>query len=73
MFYQVKLAHDLNLPARPKSMRFERIARVTPAELEIAKAYVLAEDTQEAMTASIEHLHLQRIKFGDLASDPYRT
>ena len=54
MFYQVKLAHDLNLPARPKSMRFERIARVTPADLEIAKDYVLAEDKLEPMTASIE-------------------
>ena len=54
MFYQVKLAHDLNLPARPKSMRFERIARVTPAELEIARAYVLAEDKLEPMTVSIE-------------------
>lgn len=36
--HQVKLARDLNLPVRPGSMRFERIARVTAAELEIAKA-----------------------------------
>ena len=54
MFYHVKLAHALRLPARPKSMRFERIARVTPAELEIGKAYVLAQETPEALTASIE-------------------
>ena len=53
MFYQVKLARALDLPARPRSMRFERIARVTSAELKTAKAYVLAQDKPEAMMASI--------------------
>lgn len=55
MFYHVKLADSLGLPARPKSMRFERIAKVTPAELEIGKSYVLEQEKLEAITTSIEN------------------
>lgn len=54
MFYQVKLAADLGLPARPKSMIFERVANVTLEQLEAAKLYVLTEDTAQARIAYIE-------------------
>ena len=54
MFYQVKLARDLGLPARPKRMIFERMANVTPQQLEVAKQLVLSEDTPAAKTAFIE-------------------
>lgn len=54
MFYQVSLADDLGLPARPRSMTFERIANVTSEQLEAARQDVLNADTQTARTAYIE-------------------
>lgn len=54
MFYQVKLADDLDLPARPESMIFERMADVTPQQLETARQYVLSEDADAARIAYIE-------------------
>ena len=54
MFYQVRLAEELGLPARPRSMIFERLANVTPEELEAAKYYVLSEDTLAKRIAFIE-------------------
>ena len=56
MFYQVKLAHELGLPARPKNMMFERMANVTEQQLSVAKDYVLNEDTQAAKIAYLEKL-----------------
>lgn len=53
MFYQVRLAQALGLPARPRSMIFERMANVTPGQLETAKQYVLTEDTPGAKLAYI--------------------
>lgn len=53
MFYHVHLADTLGLPARPGSMRFERIAKVTSTELETAKEYVLSQDTLAGRIASI--------------------
>lgn len=54
MFYQVKLADALGLPARPESMIFERMADVTPQQLETARQYVLSEDSDAAKVAYIE-------------------
>lgn len=54
MFYQVNLARQLGLPARPTSMIFERMANVTPQQLEIARLHVVSEDTLETRTAYIE-------------------
>lgn len=54
MYYQVKLARELGLPARPNSMIFERMAKVTPEQLKVAKQYVLNEDTGPAKIAYIE-------------------
>ena len=54
MFYQVRLADELGLPARPKSMIFERMANVTSEQLETAKQHVMSWDTQAARTAYIE-------------------
>ena len=56
MFYQVKLAQELGLPARPKNMIFERMARVTPEQLETARQHVLSEDNPAAKLAYIEKL-----------------
>lgn len=53
MFYQVKLAQALGLPARPRSMIFERMAGVTPEQLETARQYVLSEDNPQAKVAYI--------------------
>lgn len=54
MFYQVRLAEELGLPARPRSMIFEQLANVNPEELEAAKYYVLSEDTLAKRVAFIE-------------------
>ena len=51
MFYQVKLAESLDLPARPESMIFERMAKVTPEQLQVAKQSVLSGDTHAAKIA----------------------
>ena len=56
MFYHVKLADQLGLPARPSSMRFERIAQVTPEDLAVAKQAVLAGETPEALSSAIEKM-----------------
>ena len=56
MFYQVKLAHELGLPARPKSMIFEKMANVTEQQLSVAKQYVLNQDTGAAKVAFLEKL-----------------
>lgn len=53
MFFHVKLGNELGLPARPTSMHFERIAKVTSAELEAAKQYVLSQDTLAGRIVSI--------------------
>ena len=53
MYYHIHLAETLNLPSRPKSMRFVNAANVTPEQLEIARAYVMAQETPEALTANI--------------------
>ncbi|MFP3515550.1 DUF6543 domain-containing protein [Pseudomonas sp. SIMBA_077] len=53
MFYQVHLAKELALPARPHSMIFENVAKVTPAELQTAKAYVMSQETPETLKASL--------------------
>lgn len=54
MFYQLRLADELGLPARPNSMIFERMANVTPEQLETAKQHVMSWDTPAARTAYIE-------------------
>ncbi len=54
MYYHVKLARELGLPARPKSMIFEKIANVTSEQLKAAKQHVLNEDTAPAKIAFIE-------------------
>ena len=54
MFYQVKLADALDLPARPTSMNFEGIAEVTLQDLDAAKQYVLLEDSPDAFSVALE-------------------
>ncbi|SDU88272.1 NEL-type E3 ubiquitin ligase domain-containing protein [Pseudomonas mucidolens] len=56
MFYQVHLTEQLDLPARPTSMLFEKLANITPEQLESAKQYVLREDTPIARLAHLEKL-----------------
>lgn len=53
MYYQVHLAQALGLPSRPHSMIFENVARVTPAELEAGKRYVIDQETPDALKASL--------------------
>ena len=54
MYYHIQLANRLGLPARPTSMRFERVADVTQAEVEVARQFVINEETAPALSASIE-------------------
>lgn len=53
MFYQVHLAQELGLPARPHSMIFENVAQVTPEELQAAKTYVQSQETPQTLKASL--------------------
>ena len=53
MFYHVNLASQLELPARPTSMRFGNIANVSTAELETARRYVLDHEQVPALVESI--------------------
>lgn len=53
MYYQVHLAQDLDLPARPRGMVFENVASVTSAELEEARAYVMNKESPETLKASL--------------------
>lgn len=54
MFYHIQLANRLGLPARPTSMRFEHVADVTQAEVEVARQFVMSQETTTALSASIE-------------------
>lgn len=54
MFYHINLASTLELPARPTSMNFERLAEVREEELATAKAYVLRQETAPALRTYIE-------------------
>ena len=54
MFYHIQLANRMGLPARPTSMRFEQIADVTQAEVEVARQFVMNQETATALNASIE-------------------
>lgn len=53
MYYHIRLAETLNLPNRPESMRFVNVANVTQEELDAGEAYVMAQETSAALTASI--------------------
>ena len=54
MYYHVKLAGALELPARPTSMRFANVANVTTAELSAAKQHVFDQEKTAALINSIE-------------------
>ncbi|MEB0204746.1 dermonecrotic toxin domain-containing protein [Pseudomonas sp. CCC3.1] len=54
MYYHIELANRLDLPARPTSMRFAQIAQVTPGEVEVAREFVINQETASALSASIE-------------------
>lgn len=54
MYFHIQLAHSLELPARPTSMRYSNIIEVTQAQLDAAKAFVLTADDTPAMMTAIE-------------------
>lgn len=53
MFYHVHLSGQLELPARPTSMRFGNIANVSDSDLEAARNYVLEQEQMPALVQSI--------------------
>ena len=73
MFYQVKLAEELGLPARPQSMRFERIAEVTREDLAAAKQHVLHKDTAEAFSSSVAQMGFWKDYLHDKYAEQFRA
>lgn len=51
--YRVRLAHALDLPSQPRTMRFERLAEITPELEQAALASVRGAEATDALAESI--------------------
>lgn len=53
LYFRVKLARALGLPAQPSAMHYESFANVTSSDLKRAQAQVLAAETRERLIESL--------------------